>query len=231
MLTRTERPSQARLHAEIPTTVSLFRDLYTRVLLSTGVEHHTVLGVTSAIDGEGKTTIASNLAATLADDGALAERGRRAGNILVIECNQSPSGLSDHLEILPTPGLIQYLQHECALEHVVKPTKAPRLWVMPVGGLTRAFPILIRNTTMLEMIQRLRERFDLIVIDLPSVLATSDTQVLTGLADHLLLVVRSGVTPSKLVRQALEELEQGKLVGLVLNAWRPDLPVWLDQRL
>ena len=234
MLTRTKRSSRARLHVEVPVPVSIFRDLYTRVLLSTGVENHTVLGVTSAIDGEGKTTIASNLAARLADDGALAARGGRAGDILFVDCNQglsAPPMISEHFDVPATPGLIPYLQQQCRLEDVVKETRLPGLSILPLGGTAHHFSILIRSIAMHELMQRFRERFALIIVDLPSILTTSDTQVLTGLTDYLLLVVRSGVTPTKLVRQALDELEQEKLVGLVLNDWRPDLPLWLEHRL
>ena len=82
-----------------------------------------------------------------------------------------------------------------------------------------------------DTLGRLRRRFDLIVMDLPSVLVSTDVQVLAGFADRLVLVVRAGVTPAKVVRQALGELDRGKLLGVALNDSRRELPAWLDQRL
>src|SRR3954466_774520 len=82
-------PSRKNALANTPdlTRVSSFRNLYTRVLLGLQAQQHPVLGVTSAIAGEGKTTIASGLAAALAEDGALLGFGREPDTTLLIECN------------------------------------------------------------------------------------------------------------------------------------------------
>jgi protein-tyrosine kinase len=220
---KADPPGEATLNAR-------FRDLYTRVLIQTGVEGHPIYGVTSAIDGEGKTTIAAKFAVTLARDGALSTLSNGPGNILLLECNQGASRMDSEFGVAVTPGLIQCLGQARLLEEAVKQTRFPRLWVMPSGGCTPTFPVLIR-TAMYEVMEQLRERFDLIVVDLPSVLTSTDTQVLADLTDHLLLVVRSGVTPAKLVSQTLDEMGREKLVGIVLNDRQSDLPAWLDSRL
>jgi len=81
------------------------------------------------------------------------------------------------------------------------------------------------------LISQLRPRFGLIVLDLPDVLDSTDTQVLARLADQLILVMRAEVTPTKLVRQALDQLGEERVLGVVLNDSRPDLPAWLENRL
>jgi Mrp family chromosome partitioning ATPase len=81
------------------------------------------------------------------------------------------------------------------------------------------------------VITQLRSRFGLIVLDLPAVLNSTDTQVLSRLADQVVLVVRAGVTPAKLVRQALDELSEDTVLGVVLNDSQVDLPSWLEHRL
>lgn len=216
---------------EHPPTAALFRDLYTRVLLTAGAANHWILGVTSAIDGEGKTTIAAGLAAALAHDGALMDSQRQPGAILLIECNQHAGALGAIFDVPEAPGLVQYLQRESPLEPAIKETEIARLSVLPAGAVVPNFPILIRKTVMGELIQSLRGYFDLIIVDLPSVLTSTDTQVLAGLTDYLLLVTRARVTPTKLVTQALGELEREKVLGVVLNDRRPDLPGWLERRL
>jgi Mrp family chromosome partitioning ATPase len=225
---RRRKPGQELRTGEL-VPAEIFRDLYTRILMSTGLGKQLVLGVTSAIDGEGKTTTALNLATMLAEDGALAEAGRRIGTVLLIDCHATPASTGPALGVPPAPGLIHYLQGECALGDAIKPTSVRHLSVLPVGGGTRRFPSLIRMPAMFDMVQDLRARFDLIILDLPSLLTTTDTQVLTSLADHLVLVVRAGVTPTKLIEQALEAVDQEKLLGTVLNEQKPDLPGWLDR--
>lgn len=211
----------------------LFRDLYTRVLRHGG-EECGVLGITSAIDGEGKSTVVRSLALMLANDQALAKASGETGDILVLDCNQradEEEGVTREFMVDLAPGLIQYLGMRAELEEAVKPTFLDHLWVMPIGGTQHNFSVLIRTPRMEELMEGLRARFELIIMDLPSVLATTDAQVLGALADQIALVVRAGVTPRRLVSQALDEMDREKLVGTVLNDVRPDLPKWLSDRL
>src|SRR5215203_4502865 len=95
------------------TSVATFRNLYTRVLLGLQAQQHPVLGITSAIDGEGKTTIAAGVAAALAEDGALLGFGREPDTILLIECNMGTPPEDPRLSQGKGPGLIQVLKGEC----------------------------------------------------------------------------------------------------------------------
>jgi Mrp family chromosome partitioning ATPase len=208
---------------------SLFQDLYTRMLGQIQVDSHNVVGVTSSVDGEGKTTVAINLAITLANDHGLVDSGKRSGEILIVDCNPGTVGTSQGLMVESIPGLIHYLRGKYPVDGIVKQVFLPRLWVMPVGSSPFDFSPLIRTSTMKDLIATLRERFEVIILDLPSILAATDTLVLAGLADQLLLVVRSGVTPSAVLGQALQQLNQDKLVGMVLNDYRRPLPRWLDK--
>jgi Mrp family chromosome partitioning ATPase len=207
---------------------SLFRDLYTRMLTQVQTEHHSVVAVTSAVDGEGKTTIAINLAITLANDRALAASGKRSGDILIADCNPGAARTSQEFMVESTPGLVHYLRRQYPVDGIVKQVLLPRLWVMPIGGSPFDFSPLIRTSAMSEIIDGLRQRFEMIILDLPSVLTTTDTQVLAALADQVLLVVRSGVTPAPLVDESLQKLDRAKLVGMVLNDYSRPLPNWLE---
>jgi capsular exopolysaccharide synthesis family protein len=211
--------------------VSSFRNLYTRVLLGLQAQQHPVLGVTSAIAGEGKTTIASGLAAALAEDGALLGFGREPDTALLVQCNIGSSPDDPRLAVRPGPGLIEVLRGERDLEEAIQQSGIERLDVLPLGEPAHNFPLVIRTATLPGVIDQLRSQYGLIVLDLPPVLTSTDTQVLARLADQLILVVRANVTPAKQVRQALDELGEERVLGVVLNDSRPDLPSWLDQRL
>jgi Mrp family chromosome partitioning ATPase len=211
--------------------VSSFRNLYTRVLMGLQTQQHPVLGVTSAIAGEGKTTIASGLAAALAEDGALIGFGREPGTILLVECNVGAPPDDARLEISPGPGLIEALRGECDIDAAIRATGIEGLSVLPVGEPAHAFPLAIRTAALPDVMAELRLRFGMVVLDLPPVLNSTDTQVLARLADQVVVVIRAEVTPAKLVRQALDELGEERLLGVVLNDSRSDLPSWLDNRL
>lgn len=213
------------------TSVSEFRNLYTRVLLGLQAHQHQVLGVTSAIDGEGKTTIAAGLAAALAEDGALLGFGQAQDTILLIECNTGNPPEDPRLVLQPGPGLIQVLTGECELDDTIRATELDRLAIMSLGEPAQGFPLAIRTPAFPGVLDQLRARFGLIVLDLPAVLNSTDTQILSRLVDQVVLVVRAGVTPAKLVQQAVDQLGEEILLGVVLNDSRPELPPWLDHRL
>jgi tyrosine-protein kinase Etk/Wzc len=133
--------------------------------------------------------------------------------------------------VRPGPGLTQLLQGECALETAIQETSIERLAILPAGEPAHNFPLAIRTAVLPDVMSLLRERFGLIILDLPAVLNSTDTQVLARLADQLVLVIRAGVTPAKMVREALDELGEEMLMGMVLNDIQPELPPWLDNRL
>jgi Mrp family chromosome partitioning ATPase len=210
---------------------STFRNLYTRVLLSMQAQEHPVLGVTSAIDGEGKTTIAAGLAASIAEDAALRGFGREPDTTLFVACNDGTPPADPRLAVHQGPGLIQVLRGEADLDAVIQGTGVDGLSILPLGEARHNFPLAIRAATLPDVITQLRSRFGLIVLDLPAVLNSTDTQVLSRLADQVVLVVRAGVTPAKMVRQALDELSEDTVLGVVLNDSQADLPSWLEHRL
>jgi len=223
MLRRAARESQSPQQLD-DASLARFRDIYTRLLFNLDVERQNVLGITSAMDGDGKTVIAAGLASTLAADGALARPDGRPGDIILVSCDQ------DRAIGRSAPGLLQYLRGSVGLDDVIQPAAQGTPRFLPTGGPAPDFPSLIRSSAMGETIQHLRTRFDLVLLDLPPLLATTDGQVLGTYADYLLLIVRAGITPSKLIRQALQQLERDKLVGIVLNDGRRELPGWLEQR-
>lgn len=209
---------------------SLFRDLYTRILFLQGAGKPLVLGISSALAGEGTTTIAALLASVLAEDGAMRALGHESGEVLLIECNQGEPKVARVFGVAETPGLVQCLAGECAPDEAIKRTPTAGLAVLPSGGTHQTFPILIRGG-MADLLATARARFALTLVDLPPVLSNTDTRVLAGLTDHVMLVVRAASTPARLVSRALEELGPDRVLGITLNDCRPELPTWLDSRL
>jgi Mrp family chromosome partitioning ATPase len=194
-------------------------------------EQQQVLGVTSAITGEGKTTVAAGLATALAEDGALAGFGSDQDTIVLVECNMGSAPEDPRLGVGPGPGLVQVLRGECELDAAIQSTGIERLVILPAGEPIHSFPMAIRAASLPGVIDELKAKYGLVVLDLPAILNSSDTQVLARLADQLVVVVRAGVTPSKLVRQALDEMREASILGVVLNDSSSALPAWLENRL
>jgi polysaccharide biosynthesis transport protein len=220
----------------MPTTLAptnadetLFRDLYTRLGLGISTNRK-VIGVTSAIDEEGKTTLATHLALALARDVTSSGMGPTNDSVLLIDCSAGTGSSGAQLEAQTAPGLVGYLRRSASLEDSVALTSQPGLWIMPLGGSDRDRSVLIRNTDLAARHSDLQRMFRAVIIDLPSILSSSDVRVLQPMIDELVLVIRAGITPERLIREAIETVGEENIGGIVLNDKRRNLPNWLEQR-
>lgn len=174
------------------------------------------LAVTSAIRGEGVTYFSRALASVLAYD------------------TEARVGLVDFNWLPPTDdpdrplGLADVLERGASLDDVLRPTKNPRLTLVPPGAVALARrPALAGSADIDDLMDQLGARFDHLILDLPPVLASSETISLTQLADEYVLVVRHGVTTDRQVQQALDELRGKEAMGVILNRYRSRIPVRL----
>jgi capsular exopolysaccharide synthesis family protein len=195
----------------------LFRNLYTRAGIGFTSE---VLAVSSAIAGEGKTTVSLGLAVTVAQD--YPER-----RVLLVETDFQRPTLADDFGVEPTPGLVDCILGDEPLELAFRASFLDNLHLLPVGGPAPGPGRALRSTRMATIMDSLRQSYDLVVIDAPSLLVNSDSVMLMDLADGAVLVVRSGVTPAAMVGKAIEQIDETKLRGVVLNGSRSAIPGWL----
>jgi polysaccharide biosynthesis transport protein len=163
--------------------------------------------VTSAGDGEGKSTVAANVAASLASGGAA---------VLLIQLADSQPGRPRR-----RPGLMAVAAEECALEDAV-------LWygddapsVLPLGG-GRGDQVdaLLSGAPLRRIIHRCRRQYDALVIDTPSVLAAPAVRELADLVDATLMVVASPQGDPVLLAKAMSGFDRRK-VRLVFNKAGP----------
>jgi capsular exopolysaccharide synthesis family protein len=200
-----------------PETDEIFRGIYTRA--GTGFVSE-VIAVCSAIAGEGKTTVGVGLAVTVAQD--FPER-----RVLLVETDLQRPVLAADFGIESSPGLIDCVVDDEPLLSVCRPTYLANLHIVPAGelGQTRGRPL--RSSRMASVVDAMRQNYELIILDLPPILVNSDAVLLTDLADGVLCVVRAGVTPANVVSRALEQVEEGKLRGVVINGTTTALPGWI----
>jgi capsular exopolysaccharide synthesis family protein len=195
----------------------LFRGLYTRAGLGFTSE---VLMVSSAVAGEGKSTVSVGLALTVAQD--FPDR-----RIVLVETDVQHPAMANDFGVAPSPGLVDCILGSEPMELAFRPTYLDNLHLIPVGAPSNAPGRALRSSRMAGLVDALRQAYDLVILDAPSMLVNSDAIMLSDLADGTILVVRAGVTPSASVNKALEQSDESKLRGVVLNGSQSSLPGWL----
>lgn len=174
-----------------------------------------LLLVTSPQLGEGKTTTSANLALTMSQE--------FQHRVLLIEADLRRPVLAAMFGVPPGPGLVDVLLGAATLEEVLVSVPGQQLLLLPAGAGAARSTELLSSSAMQRVVDALRTRFDRIVCDTPP-MTLADTHVLIRLADGVLIVVRSGITPRPAVERALDGLDRRKLLGIVLNdvESRPD---------
>ncbi|MGB8771382.1 MAG: CpsD/CapB family tyrosine-protein kinase [Candidatus Korobacteraceae bacterium] len=165
--------------------------------------------ITSSVAGEGKSTIAGNLACALA--------GGKQEKVLLLEGDLRRPSLAQQLGLGELPGLSELLEGESDQLTNVYWLESLGLWILPAGSPPRNPLDFLQPGKLSALMERLAAAFDWIVIDSPPVLPLADTSIWMRLADAILLVTRPGTTAKRQLQRSLEAVEQSKLLGAVLN--------------
>ncbi len=165
--------------------------------------------ITSTIPQEGKSTVAANLACTLAL--------RTEHKVLLLEGDLRRPTLSKMFGLGKNPGICEQLLGQRSLISSIYRLEGPGFWLLPVG-IAPSNPLeLLQSGRLTELVDRLSGWFDWIIIDSPPVLPLADTSVWMRLADGILLVTRQGTTEKRKLQRGLEAIESQKLIGALLN--------------
>lgn len=194
-----------------------FRRLKT-ILVNRYQESAQVLVVTSAIPGEGKTTVAINL--------ALAFAAGTDERVLLLDGDLRRPSIAARLHPAPQLSLADVLARKVDLSHVILRLQNTNLEILPAVGAV-ADPIeLISSDAAKELMATLRERYHRIIIDTPPIVPFTDADGLGALADGLLLVARAGLTPTPKYAQALASVTSCRVLGTVMNNAATNLADW-----
>lgn len=172
------------------------------------------IGVSSSLTGEGKSTVAVNLAHSMA------QQGKR---VLVIDCDMHRSALASALQIAESPGLSDYLMKYASgnqlLQRFEAQTDARAFHIITSGSQTLHPIELLSSQRMSKMLGQLRQMFDYIILDLPAVEEVGDALVVSRLLDGLMLVIRREYCNRIALKAAIREFEliNTKIIGAVFN--------------
>ncbi|TWT68096.1 Tyrosine-protein kinase YwqD [Crateriforma conspicua] len=170
------------------------------------------IGVTSSMQGDGKSTITANLAASFSQVGL---------SVLVVDGDLRRPTVHRYFSVAPEGGLTDLLTGSMDLDDAIKPTEADGVSVITAGASTRTPAELLQSEKLEELTQQLEERFDLVIFDLPPVLAVSDPLVVAPRIDGMVLVIRAASARRDEVMNSLKRVTDagGNMVGCVLNTF------------
>lgn len=199
-----------------------FRVAATRLGLMASDRQNTVVVVSSAVKGEGKTAAAVNLGYTLARD--------LGKTTLLIDCDLKGPALHTYLRTGLEPGLVEVLQGTHSLEDSIHPLEKWPLWVLPAGNQENGPIELSKVHQLAKILTELRRRFDYIILDAPPILPLADMNVLANMADVLALVIRAESTGRDVVQRALNSLKPTIQSGIILTGvWTNGIPYYMKE--
>ena len=190
-----------------------FRSLRTNLAFMGLNENQKTLLVTSSISGEGKSFIALNLAMSITLTGK---------RVALMEMDLRKPKLSKYLGIKRDPGISSYLINMATIDDIIKVTPYPNLFVISAGPIPPNPTELIGGPNFSSMMEKLKEKFDYIIIDSAPIGPVTDSQLLGGYADTTVYVVRHGLTPKVFLRMINDLYEQKKFnnMAIVFNGLR-----------
>lgn len=196
---------------KLPNSLSAeaYKTLRTNIEQITSIDNIKTILITSSISGEGKSTVAGNLAISLS---------KNNHKVLVIDCDLRRPSLHDKFNIENEYGVGEILLGENELKSSIKKIDS-RLSVLTAGKIKNDTAELFATENMKQLLDEVRITYDYIIIDSAPIIPVADTSVLARVIDAAVLVVRANKSIEKLVIQGYEKLKKTsiKILGTVSN--------------
>ena len=180
------------------------------MLLSTAGAEQTVVVITSSLPGEGKSTISMNLALAQA----------QTSRTLMIESDMRRPTLGRRLGLPPTQkGLAELLAGTASLSDCLVKMPEQGLHLIVAGAQTINPLEMLSSQAFRDLVGRLRNEYEMVIIDTPPVAMVSDATIVAALASTVVFVVKANATPHQLVRQSLRKLgaASAPILGTIVN--------------
>lgn len=189
----------------------------TMLLHTARTQNMQVLMVTSAMQGEGKTSLSSQLATSMATAGL---------RTLILDCDLRNPSMHRLFDVALSPGCSEILCQEVDVSDAVQPTTVPNLWMIPAGQCSnRVITALAQGHPLETLFNRLRGQFDFIVVDCCPVLPVADALLVGQHVDGAVISILQDISQLPKVLNASERLTQLNipLLGAVVNGIKTDV--------
>ena len=170
------------------------------------------ISITSVSALEGKTLTAVNLALTLARE--------IDQKVLLVDANLKNPVLDSLLGLANSKGLADMLAGEVSSSEVILRTRISNFYVLPSGEVKEDFKTLLNSEALKDFFVYVKEQFDWVILDSPSMTPFAEVDLLTSLADGVLVVVRASRTPTLLISKCIQPLKKRNFLGFVFNGAR-----------
>lgn len=199
----------AHLHPKSPISEA-YRTLRTNLHFSSMRGFIRLILLTSAGPEEGKSTTLANLAVTLAQSGK---------KVLVADCDLRKPVQHKIFEVPNIRGLTNLLVEGLEPSEVIQETKVPGIWMMTAGPIPPNPAELLDSTAFKELLPKLLENYDHVLIDSPPAVAVTDATIIAPQVHGVLLVIKSGEARNEMVKEAKAILDKAnaRVIGAVLN--------------
>lgn len=179
--------------------VEAFKTIRTKIESFTADNDKKVFVVTSTYEDEGKTTVAINIACSLAQKGKA---------VLLIDCDLRKPAIMQAVGVKTDTnyGLIPIIKGTSTYIDSIKFIKSLGIFIMPSGGISLKSTEVLDNQVVRDVISKARQEFDYIIIDTPPANVVSDSMVVSSLADAIIYTIRKDYAKVKEINRTIEEI-------------------------
>jgi exopolysaccharide/PEP-CTERM locus tyrosine autokinase len=189
-----------------------YRKLKSIVIRATKADFLNTIMITSALDSEGKSLTAINLAVSLAQE--------IDHSILLIDADLRRPLIHDYFGLKPELGLSDYLTGQAELSDILIKTGIGNLTILPAGQRSKNPVELLSSTRMKTLVNEVKHRYAdrYVIIDTPPVLPFAEAMAIGSFVDGVIFVVKEGYAQRRTIREAVNLIKDLNIIGVVFNA-------------
>lgn len=203
-------PSLCTVHKPKSSLAEAFRAVRTALYFSAGDEKHRVIQITSPDVGDGKSTLSANLAVSIA------QSGKRT---LLVDADFRRPRIHKLFGLKRDEGLSNVISGDSDLPDAVQSSAVENLWILACGAKVNNPAELLTSPEFADLVKKLREEYDFVIIDTPPVLAVTDPCAVAPRVDGVLFTLRisRNVRPKAQRTQEILQSLGAKVLGVVVN--------------
>lgn len=207
--------SELIVHKDPKSSISeMFRTLRTNLQFMNNKQKLKSVLLTSTLPQEGKSFVSANLAV------AFAQVGKK---VILVDADMRKGRQYTIFNLLPKPGLSNYLvdsnEEEIKIEDYIQKTEVDGLFAITAGSIPPNPSELLVSDAMIDLLEKLKEMCDILIIDGPPTQLVTDSLILTRMVDSTVIVTVSGVTKKSNLHKMIDSIQNvnGKIAGIVVN--------------